>query len=347
MSMAFLPECSRIDAIEFSGELQSVEGTLVMTVAIQQIGVLMGGRSSEREISLKSGDAVFQSLRRQGYRVTKIDVDENLPQVIRRRKVQLAFLVLHGPGGEDGTVQGLLEIMGIPYTGSGVRASAVGMDKGMSKAVLQPLGMPLAPGVMVNRNKVVPSVAKLGWPLVVKPNDQGSTVGVSIVHRPSEWKRALSRAFEQSSQVLVEAYVAGREIAAAVLDGRALPLVEIVAPGGFYDYAAKYQKSDTRYVCPALVTKKQAGEMQVLAKVAFETLGCEGAARVDFRLTRGGRPVFLEINTIPGMTERSLLPMAAAEAGIDYDGLTKRILQTARKRRMINPIATKSGRRQG
>ena len=303
----------------------------------ERVAVLMGGQSSEREISLKSGEAVFQSLRRQGYRVIKIDVDGMLPFVLRRRKIQVAFLALHGPGGEDGTVQGLLEVLGISYTGSGVRGSAVGMDKGMTKAVLQPLGMPMADGMVVNRTKPLPPVPQLGWPLVVKPSDQGSTVGVSIVHRPSDWKRALSRAFEQGSQVVVESYIAGRELAAGVLDGRALPLVEVVAPGGFYDYAAKYQKSDTRYVCPAPVTKKQTGEMQDWAVLAFEALGCEGAARVDFRLNQRGRPVFLEINTIPGMTERSLLPMAAAEAGIDYDNLTKRILESAMKRRMINP----------
>ncbi len=309
-----------------------------MTATTERIAVLMGGQSSEREISLKSGEAVFQSLRRQGYRVTKIDVDGTLPHVLRARKIQVAFLAMHGPGGEDGTVQGLLEVLGIPYTGSGVRASAVSMDKGMTKTVLQPLGMPLASGIVVKQKKTLPSIAKLGWPLVVKPVDQGSTVGVSIVHRQSEWKRALKRAFEQSSQVLVESFVAGREMAAAVFDGHALPLVEVVAPGGFYDYAAKYQKSDTRYVCPAPVAQKLAREMKALAALAFKALGCEGAARVDFRLTRRGRPVFLEINTIPGMTERSLLPMAAAQAGMDYDTLTKRILQSAMKRQMINGI---------
>lgn len=320
-----------------------------MSVITERIAVLMGGQSSEREVSLKSGEAVFQSLRRQGYRVIKIDVDRTLPDVLRRGKIQVAFLAMHGPGGEDGTVQGLLEILGIPYTGSGVLASAVSMDKGMTKTMLQPVKMPLAAGMVIDRKKTVPSIAKFGWPLVVKPTDQGSTVGVSIVHRPSEWKRALREAFKQSSQVVVESYVFGREIAAGVLDGRALPLVEIVAPGGFYDYAAKYQNPDTRYVCPAPVTQRQMREMQNLAVLAFEVLGCDGAARVDFRLNRRGRPVFLEINTIPGMTERSLLPMAAAQAGINYDSLTKRILQSAMTRQMINstvhtPVKKAKGR---
>ena len=306
------------------------------TESTERIAVLMGGRSSERDVSIKSGEEVFRSLRRQGYRVTKIDVDASLPQVLRRQRIQVAFLALHGPGGEDGTVQGLLEILGIPYTGTGVRGSAVGMDKGMTKVVLQALKMPVAAGVVMNRHNTMPSVAKLGWPLVVKPSDQGSTLGVSIVHRRTELTRALAFAFKHSSQVLVESYVKGREIAAGILDGQPLPLVEVVAPSGFYDYAAKYQKSDTRYVCPAPVTKKQTGQMQRWAIRAFEALGCEGAARVDFRLTRQGRPVFLEINTIPGMTVRSLLPMAAAQAGIDYDNLTNRILQSAKKRRMVN-----------
>lgn len=292
----------------------------------------MGGASAEREISLKTGKAIYAALRRQGYRVTTIDVDAALPSVLKRKKIDVAFLALHGPGGEDGTVQGLLDVLGIPYTGSGVRASAVGMDKSMTKILVEREGVPVAPGISIRKGQGTVAPKNLKWPLVVKPIDQGSTVGVSIVHTPEQWKSALRRAWKQGSAVIAESFIQGREIAVSVLDGKALPTVEIVAPGGFYDYAAKYEKSETQYLCPAPVTKAQDRHMKDLAVRSYEALGCKGAARVDFRLNAKGRPFFLEINTIPGMTERSLLPMAAAEAGMSYESLTERILQSALKR---------------
>lgn len=286
----------------------------------------MGGRSAEREISLNTGRAVYAALIRKGYAATRIDVNGSLPRMLRARKVELAFLALHGRGGEDGTVQGLLEVMGIPYTGSGVQASAMGMNKSVTKAFVRMRGVPVAPGVVLQRtgNQAIPTTLSL--PLVVKPAHEGSTVGVSVVREPSKWKRALQRAFAHDEEVLVESFIDGREITVSVLDGEALPSIEIVAPDAFYDYAAKYEKSETRYLCPAPVTKSQEQRMKNLAVSAYRALGCAGAARIDFRLNRYGRPVFLEINTIPGMTRRSLLPMSAAQAGIDYDSLTERIL---------------------
>ncbi len=288
----------------------------------------MGGRSAEREISLKTGQAVYAALIRKGYAATRIDVDVSLPLKLRARNVQMAFLALHGRGGEDGTVQGLLEVMGIPYTGSGVQASAMGMNKPVTKAFVRMHGVPIAPGVVMQRtgNRTMPT--QLSWPLVVKPANEGSTVGVSVVRKPSQWKGALKQAFERDHEVLVESFVDGREIAVSVLDGEALPPIEIVAPNAFYDYAAKYEKSETRYLCPAPVTKGQEQRVKALAVLAYRVLGCAGAARIDFRLNRSGKPVFLEINTIPGMTRRSLLPMSAARAGIDYDSLTERILRS-------------------
>ena len=288
----------------------------------------MGGRSAEREISLKTGQAVYAALIRKGYAATRIDVDVSLPLKLRARNVQLVFLALHGRGGEDGTVQGLLEVMGIPYTGSGVQASAMGMNKSVTKAFVRMQGVPVAPGVVMQRigNRAIPT--QLSWPLVVKPANEGSTVGVSVVRKPSQWKGALKQAFAHDYEVLVESFIDGREIAVSVLDGEALPPVEIVAPGAFYDYAAKYEKSETRYICPAPVTKGQEQRVKALAVEAYRVMGCAGAARIDFRLNRYGRPVFLEINTIPGMTRRSLLPMSAAQAGIEYDSLTERILQS-------------------
>lgn len=303
-----------------------------MPVTTAHIGVLMGGASAEREISLKTGSAIHAALRRRGYRASTIDVDASLPWVLKRKKIDVAFLALHGPGGEDGTVQGLLDVLGIPYTGSGVRASAVGMDKSMTKILVEREGVPVASGACIQKSEkpVVPK--NLKWPLVVKPVDQGSTVGVSIVRNRTQWNSAIQRARRQGATLLVESFIDGREIAVSVLDGKALPTVEIVAPGGFYDYAAKYQKSETRYLCPAPLTKAQDRQVKELAVRSYRALGCEGAARVDFRLNAKGRPFFLEINTIPGMTERSLLPMAAAQAGMNYESLTERILQSALKR---------------
>ena len=291
----------------------------------------MGGASTEREISLKTGKTIYAALRRRGYRASAIDVDASLPWVLRRKNIDVAFLALHGPGGEDGTVQGLLDVLGIPYTGSGVRASAVGMDKSMTKALVEREGVPVAPGISIHKGQGTAAPKNLKWPLVVKPVDQGSTVGVSIVHTAEQWKSALRRAWRQGSVIVVESFIPGREIAVSVLDGKALPTVEIVAPGGFYDYAAKYEKAETRYLCPSPLTKFQDRQVRELAVRSYKVLGCEGAARVDFRLNSKGRPFFLEINTIPGMTERSLLPMAAAQAGMNYEALTERILQSAIK----------------
>ena len=306
----------------------------------------MGGASAEREISLKTGRAIYAALVQRGYRATMIDVDASLPWVLRKKKIDVAFLALHGPGGEDGTVQGLLDILGIPYTGSGVRASAVGMDKAMTKTLVEREGVPVAAGTCIRKGQSAMPPKNLKWPLVVKPVDQGSTVGVSIVHTSAQWKSALRRAWRQGSAIIAETFIDGREIAVSVLDGKALPTVEIVAPGGFYDYAAKYEKSETRYLCPAPLTKMQDHQVKELAVRSYQVLGCAGAARVDFRLNSKGRPFFLEINTIPGMTERSLLPMAAAQAGMNYESLTERILRSALIRkstrsRMVNKSQSK------
>ncbi len=305
----------------------------------------MGGRSAEREISLKTGQAVYAALIRKGYGATRIDVDASLPFKLRARNVQLAFLALHGRGGEDGTVQGLLEVMGLPYTGSGVQTSAMGMNKPVTKAIVQMHGVPIAPGVVMQRAGKRAMPTQFSWPLVVKPANEGSTVGASIVRKPSQWKRALQQAFEHDHEVLVESFIDGREIAVSVLDGEALPPIEIVAPGAFYDYAAKYEKTETRYVCPSPLTKPQEQRVKALAVRAYQVMGCAGAARIDFRLTQHGRPIFLEINTIPGMTPRSLLPMSAVQAGIDYGSLTERILQSAITRQSSWAIRTTKVRR--
>jgi len=295
-----------------------------------RIGVLMGGSSAEREISLKTGRSICEALRRRGYMVIPIEVDASLPHQIQAKKISVAFLALHGPGGEDGTVQGMLEVMKMPYTGSGVSASAVCMDKGLTRVVLQASKVPVPPG-MTLYGKTIPvrPPATLGLPVVVKPCAQGSTIGVSIVRKPSQWKEALQEAYRYGEQVVVEKYIPGREVAVGVFGNEVLPGVEIMVPGGFYDFTAKYGIASTRYVCPASLSPKLEKALREYSLRAYQALGCRGAARVDFRIHTNGRPYILELNTIPGMTERSLLPMAAAEAGLTYDDLVEQILRDA------------------
>jgi D-alanine-D-alanine ligase len=319
-----------------------------------RIGVLMGGQSTEREISLRTGRAVHRALLARGYDAVAIDVGESIVQQLRTKKVKLAFLALHGPGGEDGTMQGLLEIMGIPYTGSGVRASAVAMHKITAKELMVCYGIPVAPGTVIlaghKTRRIGPPVG-LRWPVVVKPAAQGSTIGVTIVRKAAEWQAALRRAHAYDREAIVETYIPGREIAVSVLanpesghgGGRrtrpvrlvALPAVEIVAPGGFYDYTAKYTKGRTRYLCPAPLSSALSRRLGELAVRTYQAMGCDGAARVDFRVTPQDMPYVLEVNTIPGMTETSLLPMAAARIGLDYESLTERILESALRRAQV------------
>jgi D-alanine-D-alanine ligase len=314
-------------------------GQQVERLTDKRIGVLLGGRSSEREVSLRTGQAVHQSLVRQGYDAVSIDVSERLPYDLQNQKVAIAFLALHGPGGEDGTIQGFLETIGMPYTGSGVQASAVGMHKVVTKTLLAAQGIPVPAGTVVHRGDA-PSLArilkeaKLTLPVVVKPASQGSTIGVTIVRRAAQWKDALALAHRYDPEAMVEAFIPGHEVTVAVLgiasgEPKVLPAVEIVAPDGFYDFTAKYQKGKTQYLCPAPLPTKMLKQIGELGRRTFQALGCEGAARVDFRITPKGRPYVLEINTVPGMTETSLLPMASAQAGIDYDQLVEWILQSA------------------
>lgn len=313
-----------------------------MTQQSLRIGVLMGGSSAEREVSLKTGRSICDALKRRGYTVIPIEVDASLPHQIRAKKISVAFLALHGPGGEDGTVQGMLEVMKMPYTGSGVSASAVCMDKGLTRVVLQAAKVPVPPGMTLS-GKTIPvrPPADLGLPVVVKPCAQGSTIGVSIVRKLSQWKEALEEAYRFGEQAVVEKYIPGREVAVGVFGNEVFPGVEIIVPGGFYDFTAKYGVASTRYVCPAALSPKLEKALREYSLRAYQALGCRGAARVDFRIHTNGRPYILELNTIPGMTERSLLPMAAAKIGLDYDDLVERILRDALPKRRA-PSAKKT-----
>lgn len=297
-----------------------------------RVGVLMGGLSAEREVFLKTGGAIAGALKVKGYRTTAIDVGRDIADQLRRRAIDVAFVALHGRGGEDGAIQGLLESTGIPYTGSGILSSALAMDKKYSKWIFRTHRLPTAPFVVLD-GPPLPSrrwpFPRLRPPVVVKPTCEGSTIGIGLVKKVGELGPALKTAFRYGSEVMVEKYVPGRELTVGVLGDRPLPVVEIVAPGGFYDYRAKYRSSSTRYLVPAPLDGRKARRLQETALKAHGALGCRGATRVDFRLAPEGKPFILEVNTIPGMTATSLLPKAAAEAGISFEDLVETILLEA------------------
>ncbi|MBA4386913.1 MAG: D-alanine--D-alanine ligase [Verrucomicrobia bacterium] len=283
----------------------------------------MGGPSSEREVSLRSGAAVAAGLRAAGYEVLEVDVksgDLNLPG-----GVEAVFIALHGAFGEDGTVQALLEKMRIPYTGSGPEASRRSFDKILSKKVFVGSGIP-TPGYEILKKGMK---RRMSLPLVVKPVCQGSSVGVNRVLTEPEWDAAAADTWSFGEELLAEQYIPGRELTVGILGDKALPIVEIVAPGGWYDYKAKYTKGASRYLVPAEVDARVAGLCQESALKAFRVLGCSDFARVDIRMSPENEIYVLELNNIPGFTETSLLPKAAANAGIVFAELCDRIMSMA------------------
>ncbi|GAB4261994.1 MAG: D-alanine--D-alanine ligase [Deferrisomatales bacterium] len=295
---------------------------------MERVAVLMGGPSAEREVSLKTGAAVSAALRRLGREVVEIDAGPDLAQQVAASGATVAFIALHGRLGEDGTVQGLLEVARLPYTGSGVLASALAMDKALSKVIFRALGVP-TPDFRVLEPGAPLDALDLPLPMVVKPVGEGSTIGVSVVRRPEELSEAVERARTYGGRVLCEAFVAGREITVGVLDGEPLPLLEIVVETGLYDFEAKYTPGRTRYLCPAEVAEPVGRACAEAACGAYRALGCSGAARVDLIVDGDGRPWVLEVNTVPGLTPTSLLPKAAAAAGISFEQLVARMLAGA------------------
>ena len=292
-----------------------------------RVGVLMGGMSSERPVSLQSGEAVLGALLERGWDAVGIDVGPDLPARLVEAGVQVAFLALHGKFGEDGCVQGLLEVMQIPYTGSGVRASAVAMDKVATKRAVKGLeAVVMAEDVVLSLGDTVPEVP---LPAVVKPLVGGSTLGMCIAHTPEELEAGVHAAWKLHPEVLVEQFVAGDEITVAVVDGEALPVVRIVPDSGFFDFEAKYTKGKTHYEVPAAIADAAKLQASRAAVAAYEALGCRGLCRADFIVTPDGTPVFLEINTLPGMTATSLSPMAAGATGVDFPALVERIVRAA------------------
>ncbi len=294
--------------------------------AFGRVAVLMGGRSAEREISLMSGKAVLEALCRAGIDAQAFDpAARDFAEI---EKFDRAFIVLHGRGGEDGTVQGALETLGVPYTGSGVMASALCLDKWRTKLVWQSSGIPTPRHLLVEEDMDLNSlIAILGLPLIIKPVHEGSTIGLTRVDRRQDLDAAIAGARRHDPMVLAEEYIAGQELTAAILGVRALPLVRIEAPAGNYDYHAKYFSEETRYHCPAGVEARVEAEIQAAALKAFHVLGCRGWGRADVMLRPDGGFFFLEMNTVPGMTGHSLVPMAARAAGMSFDDLVLTILR--------------------
>lgn len=300
----------------------------------RHIGVLMGGHNAEHEVSLRTGAALVKALRERGYRVTEVPVEADLPETLRRQGIEVAVLAVHGRFFEDGCLQGLLEIMRIPYTGSGVLASALAMDKVAAKKVFREGRLPVAEDVVVDPARIEsfePSSVPFPFPVVVKPAREGSSVGVSMVAEPSGLREALRLAARYAGDILIERRIFGREMNIAVLDGEPLGVLEVVPGDDFYSYQAKYQSQGrTRYLFPAPVEKPVEAKLRELAAEAHRRLGCSGTSRVEILLDRQGGMFLLEVNTLPGMTEASLVPKIAAGAGLSFADLAERILAGAR-----------------
>lgn len=341
-----------------------------------KVVVLMGGRSAEREISLRTGHGIARSLRALGHDVTAIDAADGrligagetapaqlegptqagaLPEVAVRAvadarslgDADVVFIALHGGPGENGTVQALLDLSGRPYTGSGVLASALAMNKAMSKELFVRAGVPTPRWQLVRGHdlRTVDSVALGGYPLITKPNEQGSSVGLTVVLRAEDMPAALDLAFEYGREVLVEQFIPGRELTVAVLGDEPLPIVEIRPKSGTYDYETKYTAGASEYFCPADLPESVARRVRELGVLAARALDCAGVSRVDFRLDANDEAWCLEVNTIPGMTPTSLVPMAAKAHGLSYDQLVARMLELAQAewQRRHAPLPRRSG----
>ena len=300
-----------------------------MSSRFGKVAVLLGGRSGEREVSLKSGGAVVAALQRSGVDAQGFDPAQQPLHALAQ--FDRVFIALHGRYGEDGTVQGALELMGIPYTGSGVMASALGMDKWRTKLLWRAMGIATPDFELVQADSDFAAIeARLGLPLFVKPANEGSSIGISKVKAAGGLRAAYQLAAEADPLVIAERYMGGGEYTVGILGDVALPAIRIVPANEFYDYEAKYLRDDTQYLCPCGLPPAQEAQIRSEALAAFRTVGGRGWGRVDFLMDEAGRHFFLEVNTSPGMTDHSLVPMAARAAGIGFDELVVRILELAR-----------------
>lgn len=304
-------------------------------VTDKRIGVLMGGVSAEREVSKRSGAAVLNALRRLDYNVVAVDVGPDICEVLRKEEIAVAFLTLHGGYGEDGSIQGLLRVKGVPFTGSGVLASALAMDKEMSKKVFLYHGIPVPPFVILGQKEAAGQVSGVNFdlPWIVKPATEGSSIGVTIVKERSSLNSAIDKAFSFGERIMLEKHIRGQEIHVGILNERVLGSVEVRPTVDFYSYEAKYTAGMTEYIIPPEIPPDVLRNAEKTALLAHMALGCAGAARVDLIVDQKGNPFVLEVNTIPGMTETSLLPKIAGLAGLDFPSLVEEILKGAITRR--------------
>ena len=294
-----------------------------------KVAVLLGGDSAEREISLLSGNAVLAALKRQGVDAQGIDAGSDVLQQLLRGGFDRVFIMLHGRGGEDGVIQGALERLGLPYTGSGVLGSALGMDKYRTKLVWRGLGLPTPESVLMVLDDDLMRAHEMGYPLIVKPTHEGSSIGMAKVTSRNELESAWGLARQYDTQALAERWIVGTEFTATILGDQALPLIRLETPHTFYDYEAKYQANTTRYLCPCGLPQEQEEFLQALALQAFSAVGASGWGRVDLMLDQAGKPWLIEVNTVPGMTDHSLVPMSAKQAGLGFDELVLSILASS------------------
>lgn len=305
-----------------------------MTTQFGRVGVLYGGSSAEREVSLMSGRGVCDALRGEGVDAHLFDTGEQSLQALAEARFDRVFIALHGRYGEDGTMQGALELLGIPYTGSGPLASSLAMDKLMTKQIWRHHGLPTPDSQILTDGDDLETIAsELGLPVIVKPPHEGSTLGLTRVERPEEMRAAFELAARYDRVAMAERFIDGRELTVPILgkgaQARALPIIEIIAPGGNYDYVHKYVSDATQYICPAELSISLTESIQRIAERAYVALGCEGWGRADVMLDREGQPWLLELNTSPGMTSHSLVPMSAAAMGMSYAQLCLAILADA------------------
>ncbi|HHH13668.1 MAG TPA: D-alanine--D-alanine ligase [Thiolapillus brandeum] len=291
-----------------------------------KVALLMGGWSAERGVSLQGGAAVAAALRARGVDVMELDVDRSICGVLAEENFDRVFIMLHGRGGEDGTIQGVLETLGISYTGSGVLGSALAMDKVAAKRLWRGMGLPTPEFVLLEDEESLELAGTLGFPLMVKPAREGSSIGMSRVESAAGLRSAWVAARQYDNRIMAERFIPGAEYTVAILGSEALPLIRLETPRDFYDYEAKYQAEDTRYHLPCGLPPEEEQALQELALRAFQALGAEGWGRVDLMVDGEGQPWLIEVNTVPGMTDHSLVPMAARHAGIDFEELVWRIL---------------------
>jgi D-alanine-D-alanine ligase len=301
-----------------------------------RVAVLFGGTSSEREISLKSGAACLAALQKRGVDAHEFDPRDRPLKELDTRNFDRVFIALHGPGGEDGTLQGALEFLGLPYTGSGVMGSAIGMDKLRTKRLAQAVGIPTTDYMVLRSPADLDNcIERLGLPMIVKPATQGSSVGMTKVEKADQLLGAYQAAALLEPDVFAEPWITGGEYTVAILQGRALPSIRIETPATFYDYQAKYFRNDTKYSCPSGLSAEAEKHLASLAQATFAAVGAEGWGRADFMMDKAGKPYLLEINTVPGMTDHSLVPMAARALDINFEQLVWQVLETSFTRSVI------------